>query len=75
MFSLVWIFNVVEAGTVTVGQLEFWTAFNKPGASSPPLAVTVHALVAAGTIREAAAEAVDADKRPEPAKTIAAKVE
>jgi hypothetical protein len=34
-------FKVVDAGIVTIGQLEEWTAFKKLGASSPPLAVTV----------------------------------
>ena len=56
MFSLDWIDSVVPDGIVTVGQLESAAALRKAGASSEPLAVSVHALVARAS-REAATDA------------------
>ncbi len=56
MFSLERIESVVLDGMVTVGQLESAAALRNAGASSEPLAVSVHALVARAS-REAGTDA------------------
>ena len=59
MFSLERMDSVVPDGIVTVEQLESAAALRKAGASSEPLAVSVHALVAR-TSREAGTDTANA---------------
>ena len=59
MFSLERMESVVPDGMVTVGQLESAAVLRNAGASSEPLAVSVHALVARAS-REAGTDTANA---------------
>ena len=60
MLSLDWMDSVVPEGMVTVGQLEDAAAARNAGASSEPLAVSVHDALVARASREGETDAANA---------------